>query len=142
MTTLPPATSHPPKIAGIPFPIDGKIYIVPPCSLATLKRHGAAIDALGQETSTGSVPLSGGAIDTIVNLAHEALKRNYADMDAEFVAENIGLESIWDLFNAVLDAAGLLRKKKLAEAEAAAGDQAPGEGAKLGESTGTALLPT
>ncbi len=132
--TLPPATDHPPPILGIPFPLDGKLYIVPPCSLATLRRHGSAIDKLGEEG--GSVKLSGGAIDTIVSLAHEALKRNYKDIDSDFVAENVGLENVWDLFGALMDASGLLRKKQLADA-AGAGEPAPGEGAKLGELTGT-----
>lgn len=140
MTTLPPATDHPPKILGIPFPLDGKLYIVPPCSLATLKRHGAAIDKLGEEGA--AIRLSGGAIDTIVSLAHEALKRNYPDMESDYVAEHVGLESVWELFRALMDASGLLRKQLLAEAAGAAAEPQAGEGSKLGESTGSSSLPT
>lgn len=136
---LPPATDHPPPILGIPFPLAGKRYIVPPCSLATLRRHGAAIDKLGVEGA--SAKLSDGAIDTIVSVAHEALRRNYPAIESDFVAENVGLESVWDLFSAIMDASGLLRKKLLADAATTA-DAAPGEGSKLGESSGTLSQPT
>lgn len=135
---LPPASDHPPPIAGIPTPLEGKLYVLPPCSLATLRRHMPAIQKLGKLQANSELSME--SLDTVISLAHEALKRNYPELTNDQVAEMIGLENLWEVFNGVMDVSGMLRKAKLEEALALAA--APEGGSTPGESTGTPLSPT
>jgi len=122
---------------GVAITLAGTAYILPPCSLATLKRNAKGIDAFAKQG--GSFNLSESAIDTINAVVHEALKRNYPDITAEFVAENLGLDVIMETFQAAMDVSGLMRKAKQATTSTSPAAQ---EGGTLGESTGTASPPT
>ncbi len=128
-----PDNTGEPEYDGIPIKLKGKEFILPPCSIGTLKRHAKKI---GQFGSAGAdFAMSEEAINTMVGVVTEALKRNYPTMTADIVEECIGVDIMQDVFQQAMDVSGLLRKQfKL---EAAAG-KAAGEGSSLGESTGTA----
>ena len=115
---------------GVDVKLDGVVYTLPPCSLATLKRHAKGIDAMQRS----SFDFSESSVDTIVNLVFEALRRNYPDITPEFVAEHLGLETVMETFRAAMDVSGLQRKARAKEAATATAQ----EGGTLGESTGTA----
>ncbi|MDP3650524.1 MAG: hypothetical protein Q8R67_02465 [Rhodoferax sp.] len=130
---------HPAPVASVPIDgvdvlLGGVIYILPPCSLATLKRHTKGIDAMQRS----SFDFSEASVDTILNLVFEALRRNYPDITPEFVAEHLGLDMVMETFQAAMDVSGLMRKSKAA----ATSKEAAQEGGTLGESTGTASPPT
>lgn len=129
----PPAPVAAPPLEGIEVKLGGLVYILPPCSLATLKRHAKSIDVM----KTSSFDFSESSMDTLVGLVFEALRRNYPDVTQEFVAENLGLDIVMDTFHAAMDVSGLIRKAR-ASTESAASSTAAQEGGTLGESTGTA----
>jgi hypothetical protein len=121
-----------PPIDGVLIKLGGQTYVLPPCNLATLKRHAGAIDKFSsaKEFNFGSE-----SIDTVISLVSEALARNYEGVTADDVAEHIGLEQMQDYLQCVMDASGLFRKAnpKLPADKPAAAQ----EGGTLGESTGT-----
>ena len=131
-----PDPTQTPLHEGVPIMLGGAWYVLPPCSLATLKRHAKGIDAFAKMGNT--FDLSGPAVDTILAVVHEALRRNYPDITAEFVAEGMGLDTIMQTFQAAMDASGLLRKARQGDSSSPAAQ----EGGTLGESTGTASPPT
>lgn len=136
-----PATVNPPALEGVPIVLDGLTFILPPCSLATLKRHAKGIDAFAK--MGGAFELSEPAVDTILSVVHEALRRNYPAIEQAFVAEHIGLDQIMPTFQAAMDVSGLMRKAAARSGStSASAAAAAGEGGTLGESTGTALPPT
>lgn len=126
-----------PQHDGIPVVLGGATYILPPCSLATLKRHSAGLDKFAK--AGGQFELSSESVDLILAVITEALARNYPDITADAVAEHVGVDTMTDLFQATMDVSGLIRKSY--QANAAAGTAAQG-GGTLGESTGTASPPT
>lgn len=130
-------TGAPPLYDGVPIQLGGVTHILPPCSLATLKRNAKGIDAFAK--MGGSFNLSESAIDTIQAVVHEALRRNYPSITADFVAEHLGLDVIMETFQAAMDVSGLMRKAKPGDTSHNTVAQ---EGGTLGESTGTASPPT
>lgn len=127
-----PQAVHAPAHDGVLVKLDGRDFILPPCSLATLRRHAKAIDAfsrMGPGDAFGEQE-----IDTVINVTFEALRRNYPDITPEYVAEHVAVDTMMGFFQAAMDASGLLRKSQAASAAQ--------EGGTLGESTGTALPPT
>ncbi|MFZ3141147.1 hypothetical protein [Polaromonas sp.] len=124
-----------PSLDGVPIQLGSLTYILPPCSLGTLRRHAKGIDAFAKMGA--GFALSESAVDTILAVVLEALRRNYPTIEADFVADNIGVDQIMPTFQAAMDVSGLMRK-----AAASASSTAAGEGGTLGESTGTALPPT
>jgi hypothetical protein len=132
--TTPPKTPvfvASPPFEGVDVILQGVTYILPPCSLATLKRHAKGIDVLQKS----SFDFSAASVDTIISLVFEALRRNYPDITPEFVAEHLGLDLVMETFQAAMDVSGLIRKSHQANAATSTAAQ---EGGTLGESTGTA----
>lgn len=135
ITIQAPAPVAMPLLEGVPVQLGGVLYTLPPCSLATLKRHAKGIDLMQKS----HFDFSETSVDTIVNLVFEALRRNYPDITPEFVAEHLGLDAVMDTFQAAMDVSGLLRKAKAGHTSSST---AAPEGGTLGESTGTASPPT
>lgn len=132
MTNTTSTIPQTPLIDGVPITLNGVVYTLPPCSLATLKRHGKGIDEFAKIQT--SFVLSESAVDTILAVVSEALRRNYPEITAEFVAEGLGLDVIMETFQAAMDVSGLMRKTKVSTPASTTA----GEGGTLGESTGTA----
>jgi hypothetical protein len=132
------------RIKGIPITLDGREYILPPASLATLEDMAERLDALNAKLSgNGGVPaLADFGVATDLVLA--CLQRNYPDLQRRFVAQHLGLESVADVLDMCYDTSGLLRKSLEARATArgtSAATAAQG-GGTLGESPGPASSPT
>lgn len=129
-----PTPVNPVPFDGVSVKLDGIAYTLPPCSLATLKRHAKGIDTLKKQ----NLDFSESSVDTILSLVFEALRRNYPDITPEFVAEHLGLDMVMETFQAAMDVSGLMRKAKAGTPTSTAAQ----EGGTLGESTGTASPPT
>lgn len=128
-----PQAVHAPAHDGVLVKLDGRDFILPPCSLATLKRHAKAIDAfarLGPRDTFGEQE-----IDVVINVTFEALRRNYPDITPEYVAEHVAVDTMMQFFQAAMDASGLLRKGQASTSASTAAQ----EGGMLGELTGTAF---
>ncbi|MEQ1717520.1 MAG: hypothetical protein ABL907_16345 [Hyphomicrobium sp.] len=131
-----PDPAQRPQLDGVPIQLGGFTYILPPCSLTTLKRHSAGIDKFAKAGS--QFELTAEMVDLIVAVLTEALARNYPDVTAEAVADHVGVDTMSGLFQAALDVSGLIREQLQARAPRGAAQ----EGGKLGESNGTASSPT
>lgn len=116
------------KWPGIPIEFPGHgVLIVPPLMLGDVEQlHGRLSSFKG-----GVDPAS---IKTVIDAAHAALVLNYPEMTREAVSRMIGLGSMLEVFEALMDVAGMKRKRL--EAEAAASGEAPAP------STGADSTPT
>lgn len=101
----------PELIPGIEYDFGGgRVYTVPPLSLAALQRLQKKLEALQQASA-----LDPASIGTVIDAAHSALKRNYPEMTPEEAAELVDVGNMHDVVACVMDVAGVRRK---AEAEA------------------------
>lgn len=101
------------KIKGIPLPLGGTTYIVPPLNLGTLERLQERL-----ANFTGGVDQE--SVSTVLDAAHSALLRNYPDLTRDQVAEVVDVANMAEVMEAVMDVSGL--RRKALEAEAGAGE--------------------
>ncbi len=128
-------------IKGIPLTLGGITYTLPPASLGTLEAMANDLDKVNAAFATGG-NFSLRDLLFVTDFATACLRRNYPDIDRAHVADHLGLDNVIDVLQMCLDTSGLLRKKLETEAEQQAEQQAAKEGGTLGESAGTASLPT
>lgn len=100
------------KIKGIPVEIGGVIRIVPPLSLGAIQQLQGPLSKFTGDINDMS------SIGVVIDAAFSALKRNYPDLTREEVADDIGLENMNEVLEAVMDVSGLKRKTKEAENDA------------------------
>jgi hypothetical protein len=93
------------KIKGITFNLAGDDYEIPPLSLGDLERLQDKIAAVKE----GSMDV--GTVSTILDATHAALRRNYPDVTREQVADMVDVSNMADVFRAVMDVSGLIRKE-------------------------------
>lgn len=124
-------------IKGIPIQLGGSTYVLPPASLATLEVMSAQLDKVNAAFSRGG-NFSMRDLLFISDFAAACLRRNYPDIDRNLVAEHVGLDNMLEVMQMCLDASGLMRKQLETSTQGAASQ----EGGTLGESDGTASLPT
>lgn len=105
--------SEPVKIKGIPLPLGGKTYIVPPLNLGALERLQERLTSF-----TGGIDQE--SVSTVLDAAHSALLRNYPDLTRDQVAEVVDVANMAEVMEAVMDVSGL--KRKAIEAGGAAGE--------------------
>lgn len=96
------------KIPGIEQTFGDRVLVIPPLSLGSLSALQKRLEALQTETN----PLAQASIDTVIDAAHSALKRNYPGMSREEVADMIDVGNMHEITAAVLDVAGLVRKER------------------------------
>jgi hypothetical protein len=101
-------------IPGVKYDFGGgRVYVIAPLSLGALQ---IMQDRLAQLPTLNSIdPL---AVSTMIEAAHMGLKRNYPDITVEEVGELIDLSNMAEVYECLLDAAGVKRKAQ----EAAAGN--------------------
>ena len=117
-------------IPGVEFDFGGaRIYLVPPLSLGALQ---LLQDRIAQLTTLNS--LDPVAVATMIEAAHLALRRNYPAITLAEVAELVDVSNIGEVYECLLDAAGIKRKAQAAERGNAA--------ARGLASAGTGSLPT
>lgn len=91
-------------IKGITLILGGQPYIVPPLPLGALEDLQD-----GLENFTGGTDIK--SIKTVIDTLHAALLRNYPDLTREQVRGMVGLESMVEVMQAVMDISGLRRKE-------------------------------
>ncbi|MDO5686760.1 MAG: hypothetical protein Q4G42_05180 [Neisseria sp.] len=106
------------KIKGITLNLGGNDYIVPPIALGALEQLRERLQDFDGNVQDIK------QIGTVIDCAHAALKRNYPEMTRDDVADLIDVGSMIDVFEAIMDVSGLIRKQQEAAAtgEAAAAD--------------------
>lgn len=117
-------------IPGVEFDFGGgRIYLVPPLSLGALQLLQDRIAQLNMLSSVDPV-----AVATMIEAAHLALRRNYPAITPAEVAELVDVSNIGEVYDCLLDVAGIKRKAQAAERGNAA--------AKGPTSAGTGSSPT
>ena len=102
------------KHKGIPKELGGVTYIIAPLPLGALEQLQAQGVALEGNINDPK------QVTTVIDMAYIALRRNYPDMTREQVGELIDLGNMGEVFEAVMDVSGALRKSL--EAAAPAGE--------------------
>ena len=93
------------RVPGVPVDFAGETLIVPPLTLNALQQLRERINKF-----TGSIDEEN--LNTVVDAAHSALKRNYPDITRERVGELIDLGNMIEVFESVMDVGGLRRKAR------------------------------
>lgn len=113
VTQIPPE-----KNRGGPWITFGtEAYRVPPLALGALKDLQERIASMG--IADGGQP-SASQMDTVLDVVHAAIKRNYPSMTRETVAEMIDLENYQEVLGAVLNISGFKPREGGASGEAQA----------------------
>lgn len=92
------------KYKGIEIELGGTVYVVPPIALGDLEQLQDRIEKFDGTTSKESV-------DTVVDAAYAALKRNYPEITKDQLRIDLDVANFVDVFTAVVDMAGLRRKE-------------------------------
>lgn len=105
------------KVKGIPKELGGRVLVIPPLSLGAIEQLQERLSSFtGDIADKTQAPI-------VIDAAHAALRRNYPELTREEVGELIDLENMVEIFEAVMDVAGLKRKAL----EAQQGGGSPGE---------------
>lgn len=91
-------------IAGIEISFGEEKRVVPPLNLATLETMQKRLMAY----KGGIDPES---VSTVIDATTAALKRNYPDTTREWVAEHMDVGNLEEVMAAVMDVAGMRRRK-------------------------------
>lgn len=91
------------KHPGITLTLGGTKYVVPPLTLGALQQLQPRLAAF-----QGGVDAS--SIDTVLDVALAALRRNYPEITREEIAEAIDVANMADVFAAVMGISGLTRR--------------------------------
>lgn len=84
--------------------LDGREYVVPPVTIGALMQVQERLEAM-----TANL-MSPENLDTVMTIAHAALKRNYPELTREQLLDMLDVGNVKDVFDAVVDAGGLRRK--------------------------------
>lgn len=109
-------------IPGVQFDFGGgRAYLLPPLSLGALELLQERLATLPTLTSTDPE-----AVRTIIDATQMALNRNYPDIKREEVAELIDVSNMGDVYECLMDVAGM--KRRAQQAEIASGNVMAGSG--------------
>ena len=110
-----------PRYAGVQVQLGGTAYVLPPLTLGALEEFDERIKAFE------AAPLVE-QVQTVVDLVHRALKRNYPELQRAELTELMDVSNMFDLFVAVLRVSGLIQGDDAEKARAmvrAAGTGSP-----------------
>lgn len=88
------------RFAGKKIMLGGKEYVLPPLGINAYRKHDAfqklqlvqdAMGKLQEDNKIGEFPIE--ALDTVVELIHLALKRNYPDVDEAFLYDALDFDA-------------------------------------------------
>lgn len=85
-------------------------YIIPALSLGQIKRFLKKIEQMQEGVNQGGVE----NFDTISQIIHAALSRNYPALTIEDLDEMLDMSNLMTIFNAVLGASGFAQGELLA----------------------------
>lgn len=96
---------------GVNVVMGGKEWIVPPLTLKQLRRlskNMATISALG--SAPAPTALSDEVIDSVLEVVHSALSRNYPELTLEDLGDMVDMRNMVRVMNAVMGVSGLAAK--------------------------------
>ncbi len=86
---------------------DGKEYLFRPLTLGDLEDLRESL----RRFESPDNPIDAEAMEVIADLAHRSLRRSYPGMSLADAKDLLGIDMIFDVFEAVMDVAGLKRKQ-------------------------------
>lgn len=92
------------KVPGIPVFLSGVDYVMPPLSLNSVKQLKPKLEAFKGTDDQED-------IDTVIDAAHAALKRNYPALTREEVGDLVDLGNMQEVMEACMDVSGFKRKQ-------------------------------
>lgn len=108
----------PPKHDGLVVRMDGRDWVVPPLSLAQLRKHEEDLKKVRDITPFSPVA----EVEPAIRVIHAAMTRNYPDLTQEQVEELLDVGNVGRVMLAVCAMSGLEQAKEGgAEGEAPAG---------------------
>lgn len=108
-----------PQHDGVVVRMGGRDYVVPPLTLAQLRKHEEDLRKVRDITPFS--PLA--EVEPAIRVIHAAMTRNYPDLTQEALEEVLDLGNVMPAFLAVCAMSGLERAKEgAAEGEAPAGE--------------------
>lgn len=110
-------------IDGVKINLGGTEYVVPPLSLKQAKKYEPALKEF--RTSGGGLDEKG--LDTVVDVIHAAISRNYPEVKRENLEETLDLGNWSTAWYAVLGISGFAAREG-GEGEAAPGSPSTGTG--------------
>lgn len=129
--------SERPLIPGVEYDFGGgRWYMVAPLSLGALEIMQERLAQLPTLSTVDPV-----AVKTMVDATHMALRRNYPDITREEVAELVDVSNIGEVYECLLDAAGVRRKAQAAQRALEGNAQAKSQSTGLGSSPESAPTP-
>jgi hypothetical protein len=93
------------KIPGIELTLGGQAWIVPPAPLGALEQFDELLERMEDFN-----PMNPVWRRMIVDITFAALKRNYPEIAREDVAGMLDVANMLEVFESVMDVAGLKRK--------------------------------
>jgi hypothetical protein len=92
-----------PRFKGQPIELGGTSYTVPPLAIGAVKELLPRMQTL---RAIDGIP-SAEDIDTMVEVVHAAITRNYPDMTRETLLELLDLGNMADVFRSIMGRSGL-----------------------------------
>jgi hypothetical protein len=108
-----------PKVKGIPVQMGERLLVVPPLNFRSLQAFQERLKAF-----TGGT--DGASLDTVLDVAEAALKRNYDDITRDFLLDSLDVSNMQEFMEAAMDVSGLKRKAHEQEVAAAQSDPSIG----------------
>lgn len=107
-----------PRFKGQKIELAGQEYVVPALSFGQLRELQPRLAALAKFDGLSEEAITEEAIDTMVDVIHSAISRNYPELPKSFVKECLDLSNMMEVLTAVMGVSGL--KKYLPAKEATA----------------------
>jgi hypothetical protein len=105
-------------IDGTKISLNGKDYIVPPLNFKSIKKLQPVIENLTKV----DLNMSGDQIDSVCEIVHTALIRNYPELTKDEVLDGLDLGNAHSIIMAIMGASGL-KAVPAGEAQAASSPQ-------------------
>jgi hypothetical protein len=84
--------------------LGGRPYILPPIALGKLREMQPRLEKL--DVASGGMP-TGDDLDTIIDMTHAALRRNYPDIAREEIEEVLDMGNLKEIVSVVMGQSGL-----------------------------------
>ena len=92
-----------PRLEGAEIKLGTETLTAPPLSFKQLKQFGPKLASIGKI----AVDMSAEAFDTVVDVVHAALSRNYPEIPREFVEDYLDMGNVQTTMAAVMGQSGL-----------------------------------
>lgn len=106
-------------LEGQKLNLGGRDFIVPPLNIKALRILGPRFNQLQKIADSGDLAemFNGDNLDTLVDVVHAAIVRNYPDVTREEMEDLIDLANLQPLFMSICGQSGLQQKGPRGEAK-------------------------